>query len=325
MLLFVSLLQLLFYTATTQVSTPVTTPIPYQEWPAFSPGADVLGHVYTVDALSPENTSVFNPNLIPPNRKQPILDPSIDIVMGAVAPETTPVFSPRPIPPNRKKPVINLDKGLVMGALLPPVAMPVSVHHAMNPVMGALLPPVAMPVSVHHTMNPVMSSGSSTRVTTPVISKADVVMAVMDSMGTVVDNLAENLMVDLNGILNKLPVPPQMTQTPAPSAKGTRSMEKQQAVQEQVELETSMESLDSDSVLSFLVDLYGQLDSSDPKTVTDRFQERYDALLSYFKLNDGITLEEALKITLRSQTEGLKLSSHQISRMQYLLHLLADN
>ena len=300
MKLFISLLQIMFYTAAAQVSTPVTTPIPPQEWPAFNPGADILGHVYIVDALSPENTSALNTNLIPPNRKQPILDPSIDIVMGAVAPETTPMFSPRPIPPNRKKPVINLDKGLVM---------------------GALLPPVAMPVSVHHIMNPVMSSGSSTRVTAPVLSKADIVMAVMDSMGTVVDNLAENLMVDLNGILDKLPVTP----TPSPSTKGTRSMEKQQAVQEQVELESSMESPDSDSVLSFLVDLYGQLDSSDPKTVTDRFQERYDALPSSLELNGAIPLEEALSNTLRSQAEGLKLSSHQISRMQYLLHLLADN
>lgn len=53
---------------------------------------------------------------IPPNRKQPLLSPGLDVVFGAqLPPETTPVFKPRPVPPNRKVPIIS-KADIVMAA-----------------------------------------------------------------------------------------------------------------------------------------------------------------------------------------------------------------
>ena len=103
----------------------------------------------------------------PPSRKQPVLNPSLDMVF-AQFPETTPVgpvFKPvSAIPPNRKQ---------------------------------------------------------------PVISKADIVMAATDRVGILVNNLAQDLAMDLNNIINNLPVA-----NPAPKG-GKRVMESQQAVEDE--------------------------------------------------------------------------------------------
>jgi hypothetical protein len=58
----------------------------------------------------------------------------------------------------------------------------------------------------------------------PVISKADIVMAVTDKLGFIVDNMAERLVMDLDNILTNLPNPPN-----SPNSK--RAMEAQQAIQ----------------------------------------------------------------------------------------------
>jgi hypothetical protein len=59
----------------------------------------------------------------------------------------------------------------------------------------------------------------------PVISKADIVMAVTDKLGFIVDNMAERLVMDLDNILTNLPNPPNSPNT------GKRAMEAQQAIQ----------------------------------------------------------------------------------------------
>ncbi len=255
-----------------------------------------LAYSVVAQKTFPETTPT--PILIPPNRKQPTINPDVDLVMGVLSPETTPVFSPRPIPPNRKRPAVDPNRDVVIGALQPGAAL------ISRPIVIA----PSRPVNI--------------RSNKPVISKADIVMAVMDSMGTIVDNLAENLSGDWNNLLDKLPSTPQYSSNAytdsEASDKAKRAMEGQKAVKDQA-------GIDSDAVVSFLKDLYGQLDSSDPKTVAEQFQERYNNLSSILNSNDNHTetLEEVLKNTLESQAEELEISLYHVSRLQYLLHLLA--
>jgi hypothetical protein len=95
----------------------------------------------------------------PSNRKQPALDPALDLVKGVLIPPQT--IPTRPIPPNRKQ---------------------------------------------------------------PALPKADIVMAATDKVGILVNNLARDLAVDLNALINSLP---------ASSNRGTRAMVGQFAVRDQ--------------------------------------------------------------------------------------------
>ena len=178
---------------------------------------------------------------MPSNRKRPVIDSSVDVVMGvqmALSPETTTVFVSRPIPPNRKKPVINPEKGLVVGAFRPTTL------------------PGFMPTSSiwadHSKLNSKDSEPRGTKLwddrdKEPVISKADIVMAVMDSMGTIVDNLAENLAGDLNNMLanSKLTGNPSMSSPQSDAdndaSKGHKVMEGQRAVQEHMGSEARLD------------------------------------------------------------------------------------
>ena len=95
----------------------------------------------------------------------------------AHAQETTPMPENLPslIPPNRKQPTFNPELDMVQGALEPVSNTPVFKPKP--------IPPNRM---------------------RPVISKADVVMAATDKVGILVNNLAQDLAVDLNKLLQNL-------------------------------------------------------------------------------------------------------------------------
>ena len=163
--------------------------------------AIILLHLLAYTAVAQEAVPETTPTLalIPPNRKQPIISPNVDIVMGAISPEATHVNIPTGIPSNRKQPVTRPNLDTIMGAL-PPGSVPAS------------RPSPAPPVHPNS-----------------VISKADVVMAVIDSMGTIVNNLAENLSGDLNDVFKKPAVPPDNRDVIV-----NRVMEMQNGVRDQV-------------------------------------------------------------------------------------------
>ena len=149
----------------------------------------------------------------------------------------------------------------------------------------------------------------------PIISKADIVLAVMDSMGAIVDNLAqnmeENLKDDLNDLLSKLP-PKVGPGLESASLLNDLSPDKVKEAQQAVESGV-------DSIPSFIHDLYGQSDS-EPLKVADRFQERYDALYS----TETDSLDSSLEEELESQANGGEIPLIRVSFLPYVLHLLSD-
>lgn len=122
--------------------------------------------------------------IIPPNRKQPTFNPDLDMVQGQfLFPETTPVFKPRPV------------------EVRPVEFGPIGPIGPVLPILPKTIPPNRKQ---------------------PVISKADVVMAATDKIGILVNNLAQNLAMDLNNLLNNLPVIPI---APISHRGGTRALE----------------------------------------------------------------------------------------------------
>jgi hypothetical protein len=214
------LLKMLVCTAVAQEAAEMATPLSEAVmlehlWPNINgiiyPEADTVnGKLNTeVESTHPEtrqavlqqmSSSTLSSGVgMPSNRMQPIISQDVDVVMGVhiAPPETTPVFVSRPIPPNRKKPVINPEKGLVVGtfnsAPLPGFVPTGSllVGRSSSQALGSL------------NYKDIQSKISTNN--DPIISRADVVMAVMDSVGTIVDNLAEDMAVDLNNMFTASP------------------------------------------------------------------------------------------------------------------------
>jgi hypothetical protein len=139
-------------------------------------------------------------NTVPPNRIQPIIAPGVDLVVGVKNPETTPVSTPRPIPPNRKRPVMDPSKGVVVG---------LSAQHLLPSTgtnLGGLVNKHESRLRDHGYAQDFQSPLShDTKPLKPVISKADVIMAVVDGMGAIADLLADNLANDINDVVDGRP------------------------------------------------------------------------------------------------------------------------
>ena len=97
-----------------------------------------------------------------------------------------------PFPSNRVQPALDPAGDLVKGVLIPPQTIP------------------TRPIPPNRKQ--------------PALPKADIVMAATDKVGILVNNLAQDLAVDLNALINSLP---------ASSNRGTRAMVGQFAVRDQ--------------------------------------------------------------------------------------------
>jgi hypothetical protein len=89
-------------------------------------------------------------------------------------------------------------------------------------------------ISIAYAIKPINS-------TLPMLSKADIILAVMDSMGTIVDNLANNFEGEWS------------------------NMYRQRDVRDQV-------------ITSFINDILDYVDYESMQSIADRFQDRYNAL-----------------------------------------------
>jgi hypothetical protein len=124
----------------------------------------------------------------------------------------------------------------------------------------------------------------------------------MDKVVTAMDSLAADMSATLSS--------------------GKRSMEAQQTLQQELDYDEGSDEGD-EAYFSFLSDLHDELDSTDPKSVAERFRERYDSLVASEE-GGGEAVHAALRQALESQIADLRVSLHNANRVQYVLHLLAS-
>jgi hypothetical protein len=153
------------------------------------------------------------------NHTQPVTSSDVDLISGfdSQQPETNeivttphpnqPTTTPRPIPPNRKRPIIPPDRNVVVG---------VSVHDV-SQLSGSDMAGLSIQKESRLRNNGRIedirtSISHETKPQKAIISKSDVIMAVVDGMGAIADMLADSLADDINSVVNTRPGPG----TPAP-------------------------------------------------------------------------------------------------------------
>lgn len=121
-----------------------------------------------------------------------------------------------PPPPNRQLPLLDPSLGIVSG-----------VEAAPAPDTTPVFKPKPIPPNRKR----------------PVITKADIVMAMSDKLGILVDSLAQRLAADVEGVLVNLPADPAPPNSPTPGKK--RSKEAQQSVEQSIEQSIQADSSDT--------------------------------------------------------------------------------
>lgn len=116
-----------------------------------------------------------------------------------------------PTPPNRQLPLLDPSLGIVSG-----------VEAAPTPDTTPVFKPKPIPPNRKR----------------PVITKADIVMAMSDKLGILVDSLAQRLAADVEGILVNLPADPAPPpSSPTPGKK--QSKEAQQSIEQSIQADSS--------------------------------------------------------------------------------------